>query len=226
MFDIEKEIGYSFNDPAILKEALSHSSYTNEGKAGSNNERLEFLGDSILSLVVSEKLFLDYHELPEGELSKIRAGLVCEKSLYKFAERIRLGKYMYLGKGEDRTGGRNRPSILADSFEALIAAIYLDGGLEEARLFILRFIPKNINAQKFRPLSDYKTALQEIIQQNKEEKIEYKLISESGPDHDKIFDVHVRLNSNVIGKGKGKSKKQAEQDAAKEAMELMGYYDI
>lgn len=223
MVDLEKKIGYNFNNKSLLKEALSHSSYTNEGKKGSNNERLEFLGDSILSLIVSEKLFVDYKKLPEGELSKIRAGLVCEKSLFGFAKQLDLGNYMFLGKGEEMTGGRNRPSILADMFEALIASIYLDGGIERAKEFVLKFIPETIDINSFNPLSDYKTTLQEIIQQNKEEKIEYILVSETGPDHDKFFEVQVLLNSNVIGNGKGKSKKQAEQDAAREAMELMGY---
>ncbi len=223
MVDLEKKIGYNFKNKSLLKEALSHSSYTNEGKKGSNNERLEFLGDSILSLIVSEKLFVDYKKLPEGELSKIRAGLVCEKSLFGFAKQLDLGKYMFLGKGEEMTGGRNRPSILADMFEALIASIYLDGGIERAKEFVLKFIPETIDINSFNPLSDYKTMLQEIVQQNKEEKIEYILVSETGPDHDKFFEVQVLLNSNVIGNGKGKSKKQAEQDAAREAMELMGY---
>lgn len=226
MEELEKKIGYTFVNRDLLKESLSHSSYINEGKKGSNNERLEFLGDSILSLVISEKLFKDYRDLPEGDLSKIRAGLVCEKSLYKFAKRLDLGKYMFLGKGEERTGGRSRPSILADMFEALISAIYLDGGMKGAKKFILSFIPDEIDVTSFNSLSDYKTALQEIIQQNKEEKIEYVLVSESGPDHDKLFEVEILLNSNVIGNGKGKSKKQAEQDAAKEAMRLMGFDKI
>ncbi len=226
MDKFEKKIGYEFKNKKLYREALSHSSYTNEGKRTQNNERLEFLGDSVLSLVVSEKIFKDYKDMPEGDLSKIRAGLVCEKSLCDFARSVNLGEYMFLGKGEERTGGRDRPSILADAFEALIAGIYLDGGLEKVRTFILQFIPNDIDINSFNSLEDYKTALQEIIQQNKEEKIEYILICETGPDHDKIFNVEVLLNSNVIGNGKGKSKKQAEQDAAKQALSLMGYDTI
>ncbi|MDK2802600.1 MAG: ribonuclease III [Oscillospiraceae bacterium] len=226
MDKFEKKIGYEFKNKKLYKEALSHSSYTNEGKRTQNNERLEFLGDSVLSLVVSEKIFKDYKDMPEGDLSKIRAGLVCEKSLCDFARSVNLGEHMFLGKGEERTGGRDRPSILADAFEALIAGIYLDGGLEKVRIFILNFIPNDIDINSFNSLEDYKTALQEIIQQNKEEKVEYILICETGPDHDKIFNVEVLLNSNVIGNGKGKSKKQAEQDAAKQALSLMGYDTI
>lgn len=226
MDKFEKKIGYEFKNKKLYREALSHSSYTNEGKRTQNNERLEFLGDSVLSLVVSEKIFKDYKDMPEGDLSKIRAGLVCEKSLCDFARSVNLGEYMFLGKGEERTGGRDRPSILADAFEALIAGIYLDGGLEKVRTFILQFIPNDIDINSFNSLEDYKTALQEIIQQNKEEKVEYILICETGPDHDKIFNVEVLLNSNVIGNGKGKSKKQAEQDAAKQALSLMGYDTI
>lgn len=226
MDKFEKKIGYEFKNKKLYKEALSHSSYTNEGKRTQNNERLEFLGDSVLSLVVSEKIFKDYKDMPEGDLSKIRAGLVCEKSLCDFARSVNLGEHMFLGKGEERTGGRDRPSILADAFEALIAGIYLDGGLEKVRIFILKFIPNDIDINSFNSLEDYKTALQEIIQQNKEEKVEYILICETGPDHDKIFNVEVLLNSNVIGNGKGKSKKQAEQDAAKQALSLMGYDTI
>jgi len=220
----ESIIGYRYKNRALLKEALTHSSYGNEGKkSGKNNERLEFLGDSILSIIVAENLFNEYKNLPEGELTKLRASLVCEKSLYKFALKINLGEVLFLGKGEENSGGRSRPSILADAFEAVIASIYLDGGLEAAKNFVLGFIPKNIDTKKTNVLSDYKTALQEIIQKNREEKIEYVLVDEIGPDHDKSFIVEVHLNSNIIGKGNGKSKKQAEQFAAKEALELMGY---
>lgn len=224
MDKFESIIGYKYKNKSLLKEALTHSSYGNEGKKnGKNNERLEFLGDSILSIIVAENLFNNYKHLPEGELTKLRASLVCEKSLYKFALKINLGEMLFLGKGEENSGGRNRPSILADAFEAVIASIYLDGGLESAKAFVLGFVPKDIDTKKTNALSDYKTALQEIIQKNKEEKIEYVLVEEIGPDHDKSFIVEVHLNSNVIGKGNGKSKKQAEQFAAKEALELMGY---
>lgn len=224
MNSFEKRIGHIYKNPDLMMEALTHSSYANEGKKfGKNNERLEFLGDSILSIVVAEHLFLHFEHLPEGELTKLRASLVCETALYNFAQRINLGAYLRLGKGEENTGGRKRASILADAFEAIIASIYLDGGFSDAKDFVLSFIPKNIEVGKINVLSDYKTALQEIIQKNKEEKIEYVLTNEDGPDHNKSFTIEVHLNSNIIGVGTGKSKKQAEQFAAKEALELMGY---
>ncbi len=224
MEKFEDVIHYNYKNKALMNEALTHSSYSNEGKkGGKDNERLEFLGDSILSLIVAENLFKHYKHLPEGELTKLRASLVCEKSLYKFALKIDLGQYLRVGKGEEHTGGRNRPSILSDAFEAVIASIYLDGGYDAAKEFVLSFVPQNIDVKKVSVLSDYKTALQEIIQKNREEKIEYVLANEIGPDHNKAFTVEVHLNSNVIGVGKGKSKKQAEQLAAKEALELMGY---
>lgn len=222
--EFQNRIGYHFSDPALLRRALTHSSFANEGKKkGKHNERLEFLGDSVLSVVVAEHLFTTYHQIPEGELTKLRASLVCEKALDVFAAKIELGKYLYLGHGEEMTGGRTRPSIIADAFEAVIAAIYLDGGLEAARRFVLGFIPEDLDINKPNPLSDYKTALQEVIQQNREEKVSYELTGEKGPDHAKIFTVEVRLNSNVIGAGEGSSKKQAEQNAAREALKLMGY---
>lgn len=222
--ELEKRIGYTFQDQELIYEALSHSSYANEKKKQRrSNERLEFLGDSVLSLVVSQYLFVHYPDLPEGELTKIRAALVCEKSLHKFALQIGLGDFLMLGKGEAHTGGRERPSILADAFEAVIAAIYLDSGLEAARRHILHFIPEHIPENRSVLFGDYKTALQEVIQKNPEEKVEYLLTSESGPDHNKSFVVEVCLNSNVIGTGEGKSKKEAEQMAAKEALALMGY---
>ncbi|MFR0880732.1 MAG: ribonuclease III [Oscillospiraceae bacterium] len=222
--DFEKKINYTFKDKNLLFVALSHSSFANEKrKLRHSNERLEFLGDSVLSIVVSQYLFEHFTHLPEGELTKIRASLVCEKSLYEFAKEIDLGEYLFLGKGEENTGGRERTSILADAFEAVIAAVFLDGGLEAAKKHILRFIPKDIDSRKSVSFSDHKTILQEIIQKNPEEKVEYKLVGQSGPDHNKAFKVQVCLNSNVIGTGIGKSKKEAEQMAAKEALELMGY---
>ena len=224
--ELEQEIGYVFQNKDLIYEALSHSSYANEKKKQRHsNERLEFLGDSVLSVVVSQYLFEHYKDLPEGELTKIRAALVCEKSLHKFALKIHLGDYLLLGKGEAHTGGRERPSILADAFEAVIAAVYLDGGLEAARTHIQHFIPKTLPENRSMLFGDYKTALQEIIQKNPEEKVDYQLVEESGPDHSKTFVVEVRLNSNVIGRGTGKSKKEAEQMAAKEALALMGYSD-
>ncbi len=220
----EGEIGYTFKNKDYIITALSHSSYANEKKRSRHsNERLEFLGDSVLSIVVSKYLFENYKELPEGELTKIRAALVCEKALFEFAQEIRLGDHILLGKGEENTGGRHRTSILADAFEAVIAAIYLDGGIGAARKHILRFIPKDLEADNSIAFTDHKTILQEIIQKNPEEKVEYILVGQSGPDHNKAFTVEVCLNSNVIGKGRGRTKKEAEQMAAKEALELMGY---
>ena len=225
--EFQGKIRYYFNDKELLIEALSHSSYANEKRKGRNsNERLEFLGDSVLSIVVSQYLFEHFTHLPEGELTKIRASLVCEKSLYEFAKQIDLGEHILLGKGEENTGGRERVSILADAFEAVIAAVFLDGGLEAAKSHILKFIPKDIDDRKPVSFSDHKTILQEIIQKNPEEKVEYKLVGQSGPDHNKAFKVQVRLNSNVIGTGIGRSKKEAEQMAAKEALELMGYESL
>ena len=221
-----EKIGYRFRNPALLENALTHSSYANEGHHGmESNERLEFLGDSVLSVIVARHLFLTYKDLPEGELTKLRASLVCEKALDVFAGQIGLGKYLRLGKGEEMTGGRERPSILADAFEALLAAIYIDGGYEAAQTFVLGFIPRNLDVRRKNKLSDYKTALQEIIQQNREERVEYVLVDEHGPDHAKVFTAEVLLNTNVIGRGTGSSKKQAEQNAAHEALLLMGYHD-
>ena len=224
--ELEEKIGYTFRNPQLLEQALTHSSFANEGKKhGHNNERLEFLGDSVLSVIVARHRFLTYKDLPEGELTKLRASLVCEKALDVFAGQIGLGKYLRLGKGEEMTGGRERPSILADAFEALLAAIYIDGGYEAAQTFVLGFIPRNLDVRRKNKLSDYKTALQEIIQQNREERVEYVLVDEHGPDHAKVFTAEVLLNTNVIGRGTGSSKKQAEQNAAHEALLLMGYHD-
>ena len=221
MTEFEEIIGYEFKNPALLGEALTHSSYVN-GKHNSN-ERLEFLGDSVLSVVVSKYLFLSL-DVPEGKLTKIRSKLVCEDSLYEFAKKIRLGENIKLGKGEENTGGRDRRSILADAFEALIAAIYLDGGLEAAREFILPFMPsiETIKSGKLM-FGDYKTILQEIIQKNPEERVVYQISEEHGAAHNKTFTANVLLNGQVIGSGSGGSKKEAEQAAAKEAIKLMGY---
>lgn len=220
---LEKTIAYEFRDKKLLQRALTHSSYANESKDKlENNERMEFLGDAVLSLVVSDYIFRRYH-LDEGDLTKIRASIVCEQSLFQFAREIDLGGQLLLGKGEEQMGGRERPSVVSDAFEALIAAIYLDGGLEAASRFILRFTREQLEAStQNAPFMDYKTMLQEIIQQNPEERVSYVLIHEDGPDHDKSFEVEVRLNSNVIGRGRARSKKGAEQLAAKEALALMG----
>lgn len=221
--EFEEIIGYKFKNRELLTNALSHSSYANEKKhTGGSNERLEFLGDSVLSIVVSDYLYKNIN-VPEGDLTKMRASLVCEKSLFIFAQKIHLGEFMMLGRGEENTGGRERPSILADAFEAVIAAIYLDGGIVPVSKHILRFMPEDLAISKKPVFNDFKTLLQEIVQKNPEEKVGYYIIGEEGPDHDKRFVVEVRLNSQVIGTGKGKSKKEAEQFAAKEALELMGY---
>lgn len=224
MTELEKSIGYKFKNQNYLKTGLTHSSYANEHKRNlKSNERQEFLGDAVLSIVVSDYIYKNCPNLPEGELTKLRAALVCEKSLAGYARSINLGKYLLLSKGELHSNGQDRSSILADAFESVIAAIYLDGGPKEAEKFILKFIIPDIKNTKPKKFKDYKTVLQEIIQKNPEERLEYVLVGETGPDHNKHFVVEVHLNSNVIGKGGGRSKKEAEQQAAREALELMGY---
>ncbi len=224
MKSLEKRIGYNYKNISYLEIALTHSSYANEVRHGTkSNERLEFLGDAVLSIVVSDYIFNHCPNLPEGELSKLRASLVCEKSLCRFSKELGVGDYLKLSKGERNLKGQERPSILADAFEAIIASIYLDGGMEEAKKFILSFVEPEIKNPRPKAFKDYKTNLQEIIQKNPEEHLEYVLTGEEGPDHDKHFFVEVHLNSNVIGKGGGRSKKEAEQQAAREALELMGY---
>ncbi len=219
LVQLQKNLGYRFKDISLLKTALTHSSYANEKNDGTVcNERLEFLGDSILGFV-SAKYFYENFDCPEGELTKHRAAKVCEGALCSFAKELQIGPALLLGKGEIRMGGAERPSILADAFEAVLAAVYLDGGLEEAAKIVLRFIPRKDGFEQNR---DYKTVLQEVVQRNREEHVEYVLTDSSGPDHAKVFTVEVHLNSNVIGRGIGKSRKLAEQQAAKDALELMG----
>lgn len=220
---LEREIGYTFRDKSYLRTAMTHSSFSG-GKNNGSNERLEFLGDSVLQITVSRYLFTNMTEVPEGGLTKLRASIVCENSLYSFAKQISLGEHILLGKGEEMTGGRDRRSILADAFEALIAAIFLDGGMDEAQKFIMRFVPSidALKSGKVR-LGDYKTILQEIIQQNPEERISYQVTEEEGEAHHKTFNAEVLLNGQSIGSGSGQSKKEAEQAAAKEAIGLMGY---
>ncbi len=214
---LQEVLHYTFKNPALLRIAMTHTSFANESKVPStHNERLEFLGDSVLSVVVADYLF-HHSKRPEGELTRMRASLVSEEALFQFAQEIHLGDYLRLGRGEDLGGGRNRPSVVSDAFEALIAALYLDGGMETARKFILPFITEGKTAEE-----DYKTRLQEVIQQNPEEKLHYEVESENGPDHDKKFVVAVYLNSNRMAAGEGRSKKAAEQQAAKEALRLMG----
>ncbi len=221
--ELMKTIGYTFHNTRLLEQALTHSSYTNERHGGVGcYERLEFLGDSVLGFITARYLY-EKDRGPEGELTKLRAAVVCEKALCAYSQQLGLGQYMRLGKGERHSGGDKRPSILADMYEAVLAAIYLDGGMEPAEKFVLRFIIPEAENQRRRQFKDYKTALQEIVQQNPGEKLEYVLTGESGPDHNKSFRVEVHLNSNVIGKGRGRSKKEAEQQAAREALLLMGY---
>lgn len=220
MKELEKKIGYTFRNKELLYQALSHSSYANERQGKEDNERLEFLGDSVLGFITAEYLFSTLKDRPEGELTKLRANAVCEKSLAAFANEIGLGEHILLGKGEILTGGRERPSILSDAFESVIAAIYLDGGMDEAKKFVLRFVTTSTTDTA--KATDYKTMLQEVIQKNPDEHLTYRLVAESGPDHNKEFTIEVYLNSNCIGTGKGHSKKKAEQAAAREALELMG----
>lgn len=218
MHQLETVIGHTFKDPSLLETALTHTSYANEARGRvKHNERLEFLGDSVLSIVVADYLFHHWTDRPEGELTKARASLVCESALFQFAQEIDLGRYLRLGRGEEMGGGRMRPSVVSDAFEALIAALYLDGGMEAARAFILPFLTEGKTAE-----ADYKTQLQEVIQQNPEERLRYELEGETGPDHDKHFQMAVYLNSNLIGRGEGHSKKAAEQAAARQALKLMG----
>ena len=218
--DLETAIGYRFQNITLLQNALAHSSYANERWHNSlkSNERLEFLGDSILGMVVAEHLYRNFPDRPEGELTRMRADMVCEKALAAIAERIDLGQHLLLGHGEEQGGGRNRDSILADAVESVIAACFLDGGMEAARSFIERVVLSDVPVRKLRN-ADYKTALQELVQQKKNQQLSYKLTGESGPDHDKHFEVAVLLNGIPVGNGIGSSKKRAEQDAARAAIE-------
>ncbi len=224
MESLETKLNYKFNNIELLKNALVHSSYANEVRGNTHsNERLEFLGDSVLSIIVADHIYHKYPNMPEGELTRLRASLVCEKSLCALSRELGIGEYLLLGRGEDKNGGRERNSILADAFEAVLAAIYLDGGMDVAKTHIMNTVLRDLkhhgNDDTFK---DYKTTLQEIIQRNPEESVTYILVDEFGPDHDKHFTVAVKLNSNVIGQGSGKSKKQAEQMAARQALKLMG----
>lgn len=220
--DLENAVGYRFRNITLLQNALTHSSFANERWHDSlkSNERLEFLGDSILGMVVAEFLYRNYPDRPEGELTRMRADMVCETSLAKVADQIGLGQHMLLGHGEEQGGGRARVSILADAVESVIAASFLDGGMEPARKFIEKFILCNVPEQRLRN-ADYKTALQELVQQKKNQVLSYELTGESGPDHDKHFQVQVLLNGSVIGAGEGTSKKRAEQDAARNALDKL-----
>ena len=220
--DLETAIGYRFHNITLLQNALTHSSYANEYWHDSlkSNERLEFLGDSILGMVVAEHLYGNFPDCPEGELTRMRADMVCETSLAAVAARIDLGRHLQLGNGEERFGGRQRASILADAVESVIAACFLDGGMEAAKAFIRQFILCDVPVKKLHN-QDYKTALQELVQQKKDQVLSYALVGESGPDHAKRFLVEVTLNGKTVGKGEGSSKKRAEQDAARDAIEKL-----
>ena len=220
--DLEKEIGYHFQNISLLQNALTHSSYANERWHNSllSNERLEFLGDSILGMLVAEYLYRSFPDRPEGELTRMRADMVCEKTLANVANHIGLGQHLLLGKGEEQGGGRSRDSILADAMESVIAATFLDGGMNAAQDFIRKFILVETPVTRLHNI-DYKTQLQELVQQKKNQVLSYELIGQSGPDHDKKFDVEVTLNGKVVGTGSGRSKKRAEQDAARAAIEKL-----
>ena len=218
MKTLEERLGYSFQNRTLLENALTHSSYANEHRdAGMpSNERLEFLGDSVLGMVVADHLYREHPNMPEGELTRTRAAMVCEDSLVEVARALDLGRYLRLGKGEDAGGGRERPSILADATEAVIAAIYLDGGIAQARRTIRALILGN--EEELSASRDYKTALQELIQKESGSKLTYRLVAETGPDHAKCFTMEVDLNGTVVGAGEGRTKKAAEQAAAKAAI--------
>ncbi len=223
MEELEKKIGYTFKNKKLLETALTHSSYANEkhSESCSSYERLEFLGDSVLELVTARFLFDHEPRLPEGSMTRLRAELVCEVSLHKTALALGLGEYMLLGKGEEKSGGRERPSILADMVEAIIAAMYLDCGYEEARRFILENILNGAEISADHRSADYKTELQELVQKKSDQHISYELIGESGPDHNKRFTFRVSINGIPAGEGTGRTKKEAEQMAACEALEKL-----
>ena len=216
---IEKEIGYEFKNKQLLETALTHTSYAYENKKQSN-EKLEFLGDSILEFVSSEYIYHNYPKLKEGEMTKVRASVVCEDSLQKIAKMHNFSDFLYLGKSERTSQKEVRPAIMADSIEAVIAAIFLDGGLEETKKFILNNLAKPIeNATKNIGQKDYKTVLQEVLQKNGNVDIEYVIVDEKGPDHEKVFTAEVKFNNKILATGEGKSKKQAEMEAAQKALE-------
>lgn len=224
MQELEKQLNYTFQSPDLLGEALSHSSYANEHRAAHlrSNERMEFLGDSVLGFVTAEFLFAQHPDLPEGDLTRIRAALVCEQSLYEVAQKLGLGRYLKLGRGEEAGGGRQRISILADATEAVFAAVYLDGGIAAASALIHRLL---LDAEKEEVVEerrrDYKTALQELVQRQADQVLTYHMVKEEGPDHDKTFAAEVRLNGAAVGTGSGHSKKEAEQAAARAALEAL-----
>ena len=220
--ELENAIGYRFKNISLLQNALAHSSYANERWHNSlmSNERLEFLGDSVLGMLVAEYLYRTFPDRPEGELTRMRADMVCERALAQIAHQIGLGEHLLLGKGEEQGGGRSRDSILADAVESVIAACFLDGGMEAAKQFVERFVLTRVPVTKLNN-ADYKTALQELVQQKKNQTIAYVLIGETGPDHDKQFTVELTINGQTVGQGIGTSKKRAEQDAARVAFQKL-----
>lgn len=224
MLELEKKLNYTFRDPALLSEALNHSSYANEhrGEHLNSNERLEFLGDAVLGFVSAEFLFTRHPDLPEGDLTRIRAALVCEQSLFEVASKLELGRYLKLGRGEEAGGGRTRTSILADATEAVFASVYLDGGMEAASAVIHRLL---LEAEKEEAVEerrrDFKTELQELVQRQANQELTYRMAGESGPDHDKTFAAEVLLNGTAAGQGEGHSKKEAEQAAAADALKKL-----
>lgn len=222
--ELEKKLGYTFQDRTLLETALSHSSYANENKALSleSNERLEFLGDFVLGQIVATYLYLRYPKMPEGQMTRLRADLVCETSLHEVAQKLELGRYIKLGRGEEHTGGRERESILADAVEAVIAAMYLDGGIDVSKHFIDTYILAGFEAEETHSVTDYKTALQERVQRRAGQVLNYELVAQSGPDHRKTFTMRVTLNGKSIGEGNGRTKKEAEQNAAKSGLEAVG----
>lgn len=221
---LAKQFPLDFSNPALLHQALIHTSFANENRHLhlAHNERLEFLGDAVLELVISDYLFQTYPDCPEGELTKLRAAIVCEPTLAKHSSRLNLGDYLLLGKGEEATGGRIRPSTLADAFEAVIGAIYLDAGLPTATQFVLTQLDEELHSiRRGEYVKDYKTMLQELVQRNGDCKILYEVLAETGPDHDKMFTIAVRINGAQRGAGTGKSKKEAEQSAAANAIDTI-----
>ena len=220
MNNLEQSIGYKFKNAELLQTALTHSSYANENRSLgiACNERLEFLGDSVLGMTVADYLYGNYPNMPEGDMTKLRAELVCEQSLFEVAKKLDLGSFMLLGKGEENSRGRTRPSILADAVEAVLAAIYLDGGKKNSDKYVNKFILTALDSVEKSGSSDFKTALQELVQRKSGNQLSYTIVDESGPDHCKQFESEVLLNGERIGSGRGRSKKEAEQEAAKNAL--------
>ncbi len=223
MTALEERLGYSFRNRALLETALTHSSYANENRASGIvcNERLEFLGDSVLGVTVADFLYRHFPDMPEGRMTRLRAELVCEQSLHRVALELHLGDYLRLGKGEEHNGGRKRASILSDAVEAVIAAMYLDAGMETAAGFIHRCLLDDVRAIETPTFTDYKTSLQELVQRHSGQVLSYELVGEEGPDHAKTFCVQVCLNGDPIGRGTGRTKKEAEQAAAANALEAL-----